>query len=378
MLKKLKYLLIIFIACVLLLEIGLRVFSSNKLRRIERVGYVIDKELGYRYKPNTEGDYINQAFKNQYTINSNGFNWDEFIKEKKEGVFRIALLGYSDDTGLTTNGRNSYARLLQKKFLENNDSIEILNFSIDGRGRALKHLRFAKDSIMAYNPNLILFNFTFPIADRLEYRSSHKGVMITSSNYNNDFNAVEKFIDEKVLVSNKISFMFKYSYIFRSLCKVYIDNRKNKTLRDFEKLFFKNRKEAYYFRSALQAYVRSRLTNLGHKWNLKIEEYSEEESLALYKSISDSIKQNNSRLVLFNTYEGINPKFVDDLINNNLEFIDLNIEIKEDYSFGKIDGHSTQKGHKVMAKKFYERFYKDTIIPRHFFSQKTHNYYEPR
>ena len=376
MLKKLKYLFLIIITFFLIVEIGLRIFACEKLRRVERVEYVIDKDLGYRYKPNSEGYYINQAFKNHYKINSKGFNWDKFVKEKKDGVFRIILLGYSDDNGMITNGTNSYARLLQKKFKNNKDNIEILNFSIDGRGRSLRHLKFAKDSLMAFNPDIILFNLAFPIIDRNEYRKTYRGIMITSSNYEHDFDNVKKFIDEKVLVPSKTSFMYNVSYIFRYLCKIYIDNKNNTLLKKTEKLFFKNWKEKYYFRAYLQAYVRGRVVNLDHKWNLNIKKYSNKESLILYNKFTDSINKSNSRLVLFTVYKGINPKLINVLKKNNLEIVNLNIEKKKDYTFGKIDGHSTQKAHKVIAEKFYERFYKDTVIPRHFFSQKTHSYFE--
>ncbi|WP_025742486.1 hypothetical protein [Aquimarina pacifica] len=356
--KKIKLVFLAFLVMFILIEILLRITSSDQLRQFKRPQYIADSELGYRYLPGAEGYKTTAAFSNKYKINSDGFNWDEFEVEKEPGMFRIALIGASDDTGTDTDGPNCYARLLQKKFKENGDNIEIMNFSIDGQNRAFSNIKLAYRSIEKYKPDLILTNAIFPIASRIEYRETYKGFQIGYFNENESLEETKKFIDEKFSSPTLFTRVYDTSYIFRYMVKVYIEKRES----SFEKFMTK-----YVFKS--RRYVRGYTRNRFTLEKPPLKKLTLEESKNIYKKACDSVKLLNSRLMLFVPYK-IPPEIPNLLADGGIDYLGLDIERLPEYSFGKRDGHTNQVGHKVIAEVFYEKFLTENIIPKKYFSNK--------
>lgn len=163
--------------------------------------YIADPVIGWRYKPDSEGKKITRAFTNNYDINSKGFNWTEF-KEKKEGVFRIMFLGYSDECGIETNGLNNYIKILQEKNIENNNKIEIINRSVNGRGKSFLNLKFLEEEVLKYKPDLVLMKFDFPVKHNPTYRTSYRGYVINHRKYSKSLKETKDFIDENYFKAN--------------------------------------------------------------------------------------------------------------------------------------------------------------------------------
>ena len=87
-----------------------------------------------------------------------------------------------------------------------------------------------------------------------------------------------------------------------------------------------------------------------------LKDYSERESLDSMKILQSFLKEKDIKLILFNTYKLPDERFKQFFFQNNIDYIPLDIERLPEYSFGDADGHSTQKGHKVIAEKLYNYF----------------------
>ena len=361
--KKVKVGFLILLSVIFLTEIGLRIFAHEKLRKWKGNEYVKDEKLGYRYRANYEGYFINVAYKNKYKVNSSGFIWDEFKKEKEPGMFRVLLLGNSDDTGINTDGPDCYPRLLQKKFKENGDKIEIMNLSLDGATRAIRELNFAYECAAKYDPDLILINAKYPITDRVHAKSTYRGVSIISHHYYETLNETEKFIDSVLDNTTTVSVAYNYSYIFRYICKVYLERPNHFLTKFLKKNVLKDWRVIAIHSGRLISHLEAKPRGMYHK------DYTKEESLDIYLKASDSLKKLNTKLVLFNKYiYSINNKELKPHLKN---YWPLNVKFKPEYSFGKYDMHSSQKGHKAIFEMFYKKLYTDEIVPEKYFSDKT-------
>jgi hypothetical protein len=143
--KRIVFVTAILIAFIFSVEIFLRCTCKKKLARWEAMLYVPDETLGYRYYPDTTFVISNVAYTNSCTTNSFGFPGDEFSLKKKEGVFRILIAGFSDDTGFTSDGSYSYTRRLNKMFQEHHYPVEIINCSTDGSNRIVRNIELIKN-----------------------------------------------------------------------------------------------------------------------------------------------------------------------------------------------------------------------------------------
>ncbi len=359
--KKIKFGILIFLSVILLMEITLRLIAYNQLRKHKAINYTKDIDLGYTYTPGSEDYFINAAFKNKYKINSSGFNWDEFKVKKSPGIFRVLLLGSSNDSGIYSDGSNSYARLLQRKFQENGDKIEIMNFSVDGMYRTIRELNFAYKCAVKYNPDLILINAHMPIVDVPKFMITYKGVKIVSQNYDEPLKDTQCFIDNVIDNPPLISYIYDISYMFRSVCKFCRDRPGHPVTKFFEKSILKNKR--------IIRIISGRNIMNGRIEESLIKKYDERESLDIYLKTADSLAKLKTKLVLFNKYFSHNNSIKLKPYFKN--YLGLNLEYNPEHNYGKLDGHFSQKGHKAIAKLFYEKFFTEKLIPQNYFSNKT-------
>lgn len=381
--KKLKIISFVVVLIIVFVEIGLRVFAYKKLRKFEHLEYVANKELGYTYKPKSEGIVVNPAYENAMKINSIGYCWDEFEETKKTHMYRIIIIGDSDDTGIYTNGSNNYVRLLQKKFLNNKDKIEIINFSMDGSERVFDRSNLALDCIK-YQPDLILFNTDFPITLQKRYRTTYKGYQLKYTDFDNPLTGVKKYIDNELKDNSIFNSVYKVSYIFRYLCKFYIENPKNPLNKFVSKnIVGKYPYIKYYIRRQIDvSEIFLKYENTLKGINKKVakdnsesnrnnpyvakKRLNEKESIAMYINLSDSLLKSKVTLLLYNKYK--QDKSFEVLSSvDELNYMPLNIKYREEYGFGKVDDHSSQLGHEVIAREFYNKLYSSGYIPRKFY-----------
>ena len=75
------------------------------------------------------------------------------------------------------------------------------------------------------------------------------------------------------------------------------------------------------------------------------------------------------KLVLFETYASAKSNSLDEMFKKeNINFADSKVERKKEYSFGKLDGHSSQLGHIAIAGSLYKTL-TDSIIQKRFLIQ---------
>ena len=270
----------------------------------------------------------------------------------------------SDEVGIATNGPNNYARVLQKKFKENGDKIELMNFSIDGIWRMATNLEHAKRSAFKYKPNLILFRYVLPIKNVGNFRNSYKGYSIKYYDHNESLEKTKRYIDEKVIPHSIISVSYDVSYIFRYICKFYIEKPNNSLTKFIQKYILKKR-------LYIQSYVRRILINSQnykgpHTQNI----YNIDQSINLYEEARDSLASNKTEIVLFDTYLFDNKEKTSIFESSNINYLSLNLKFRPEYSFGEVDNHSSQKGHQAIAQAFYKMLFIKGIIPQKYFSNK--------
>lgn len=367
--KYVKRISLITVILFLLMEIIFRVFMGSELRKWKNPNYKKDKILGYTYLPNSNGVKSNYAFKNKYSINSEGFNWNEFSKKERD-VFRVMLVGTSNMTGIETNGPRNFIKLMQEESLNRGNKIEFINCAIDGGYRSLKNLRLIEDSYKRYKPDLVLLELDFPLSDQCLYRHSYKGYKISFESYENDLKLEKEFIEENFLSPTLFNLSFDYSYAVRYLCR-FVVNRKEKLL---------NKQNNYWGKKILinrmpiiEGYSRGVLRAFNAKNNFKkLKPYylSAKKSIDRITKLKMKLKKEGIDFAYVKFFSNENDVLINYLLRKkNIKFINLDIREKESYSFGDLDGHLNQNGHKVVADKLYNVLINNEIIPLEFISK---------
>lgn len=349
-----KIILIITVV-IALTEVTLRLTSWEKLQKWSECQYQADPVLGYRYKVNSAGAVNSIAYNRHYQINSHGFPGQEFSTTKGKGIYRIAIAGNSEESGLYTNGPINYINMLDSLFKENGRKVEVINLGIDGHFRSIKNINLLKGECAGYQPDLVLLkNTDFPLNDAPHYRTTYKGILI---NYTEDragnLDSAKAYVDHELSCKDFRLYLYDYSYIYRYLAKIYLDQyQKSKIWEWLGRPFFKepNKMECY-----------ARHLIFWPKYVFEPKEYSVRESFQILRNLDSTLLERKTKLILYNTYAFENSEKARlSYAENNINYLPLDVIPKEEYSFGKLDGHSSQEGHKAIALALY-RALKDSI-----------------
>jgi lysophospholipase L1-like esterase len=106
-----------------------------------------------------------------FETNSDGFRGPETPKTKRDGVFRIAVIGDSFTMGWGVRREDAYPARLEAA-LNGGDGdvrVEVLNFGMAGRDAVASVKRF-HDKALAYDPDLVVFGFTVNDLENEHYR----------------------------------------------------------------------------------------------------------------------------------------------------------------------------------------------------------------
>ena len=102
----------------------------------------------FQFEPNQDHDTI--------TTNSFGFRGDDFNEEKDPNVFRIMMVGGSTTFGSgSTSDNTTIPAFLEKKFLENNYDVEIINAGV-GAASSIEEAYKIRHIYKQYQPDLFL------------------------------------------------------------------------------------------------------------------------------------------------------------------------------------------------------------------------------
>lgn len=143
-------------AAVLMLEVALRVvgYSSPEW-------YQLDSQLGWSGRPHKRGVHVHDGGHTYVRMNNAGFRDRDRFVDKREGVYRIAVLGDEVSEALQVEVTDTWwwrlPTLLQSctKHLR----VEVLNFAVGGYGTG-QELVVLETTAMRYQPDLVLLQFS--------------------------------------------------------------------------------------------------------------------------------------------------------------------------------------------------------------------------
>lgn len=174
--KALVFLSLAALAAVLAGELLLRVFYYEQLKIQTRpIIYQRDGRLGYRYRPGAESTIDVPSISKDVRINANGYYGRPFVRAKRPGCFRIAVVGASVATGLWLQGDRSFSIWLQDELDSRGWNVEVLNFSIDGTQRDIPMLRQVEGEVLQHSVDLVLLFMAVPISVDFYARETYQG-----------------------------------------------------------------------------------------------------------------------------------------------------------------------------------------------------------
>ncbi|GEM_PF-1005729 len=356
--KKILIISVVTITClVFLTEIFLRLFCYQKLREQHiPLIYVPDSLCGYRYLRNISEFTSNPAFYNGFVLNNQGFTGPDFNVNKTKNKFRIVIVAASDGTGIWTNGEKNYSIFLQEYLNKVSDNIEVINCSIDGEDRAMQSINLIRNFCKKISPDLILLRVKIPITYTMLYRTCYKGYCINYYDYHGNLDDAKKYIDDKLTKRNPFNIIYNASFIFRYLCKYYIENN-NSITAALEKWLLTDRVK-------VTAYIKKKVHNNFSDEIPDQKYYTTQESLDTLIFLRNELNNAGINLILYNTYSDPNQELISYILKLvSLEYLPLNVPKRNFYDFGEKDMHSSQEGHKVIAEKLFKDLIMHNLIP---------------
>ena len=150
---------LVFIILLLALEFGLSKFDPNPKTFHIGERYERDKYIGWKGISDKEGYYKKGRVAQDFKINSHGFRDKERTYEKKEGVFRILVLGDSYTQALQVPLEKTFPYILEEKLnSEGGKRFEVLNLGISGFGTDQEYLTLKYYGLI-YHPDFVILQF---------------------------------------------------------------------------------------------------------------------------------------------------------------------------------------------------------------------------
>lgn len=141
----------------MLFEIMLRVFTRppENLAKLKSSSNFLHEN-----KPNAAFRHASAEFDNEIRINSYGFRDDEFNKEKPSDVFRIAVLGDSQEEALQVALADTWQKVMVRKLGgELGRLVETYNFGVSGYGTDQQWLTL-REKVWQFAPDMIILAFS--------------------------------------------------------------------------------------------------------------------------------------------------------------------------------------------------------------------------
>jgi len=142
-----------------LLEIGLRWFYPQPLNPsfiplTDRGTFAeYDPVLGWKLKPNVEGDFFSGDFITTVKNNKQGLRMGREIGIEKS-KYRIAIIGDSAVWGFGVNDQDRISEQLEKKL----EGVEVINFGVSGYGTGQYYLQLNR-TVLKFKPDMVISVF---------------------------------------------------------------------------------------------------------------------------------------------------------------------------------------------------------------------------
>ena len=139
-----------------LIELGSRLLHLHRFRAETFVQP--HPELGWSHVPNKEGYYTVEGNPIYVKINSKGLRDREYNYEKRQGTFRILVLGDSFTEAFQVPLEESFPKLLEDRLNKTGGHFEVINAGFGGVGTDYELLFFEREG-RKYRPDLVLLAF---------------------------------------------------------------------------------------------------------------------------------------------------------------------------------------------------------------------------
>lgn len=154
-LLKLVVLFVTLLGCFLALEIGLRLFGKDL--RFQGDGLMVvaskDPQRIFELRPSYQVDLEGQPIR----TNSAGFRDVEFVPEKPQGTFRIAIVGDSVTFGWGVAVEEAYPNQLER-LLAPEGTFEVMNMGVGGYN-SLQQVAVVRSHALNYDPDLLVVGY---------------------------------------------------------------------------------------------------------------------------------------------------------------------------------------------------------------------------
>ncbi|WP_133640190.1 SGNH/GDSL hydrolase family protein [Sphingobacterium paludis] len=329
--KTIKFSLITVLVILVVAEVFFRMYYREELKdQASPLIFQPDSTIAYRHIPSSEGFLSKPGIaKRHVKINTHGLYNTEVRQEKEPGTTRIAVVGASFATGIYMDGEKNYSVQLQDLFNKTATKVEVINFSMDGLGRGLANLKILESDMLAYQPDLILFEMSFPLSIGAMERDVYKDYLIT---YTNDSTrTIAKGMVDELEDMEMFKFFYNCSYIYRAFCRAEIND------------FWKSH------RATLMRVYRDKIA----RGNEMEEHYmSTATTMELLKTAQDLAQQHGAKLIHVSYY--LEKNNLSDYFNQHgVHSLFLNLKF-EPKNISHPDSHINESGHAMIANALFD------------------------
>ena len=333
--KYLKKGMVGIIILIVLLEIGLRLFYSEKLVISNNINiYQPDSLYGFSYIPNSKDIRIKPSFRDSIFVNSQGFLGNDFETEKKDGYKRIVIVGASNSAGTSLGTKKRFTQFLQDIFNSKNIKVEVLNCAIDTPGNILLIYERIKNQFIDFHPDAVLVEKPkMPIEYKSITREIYNNYLMTYPFKNKAgrkecVRVVDNMNDYRTIVS-----LCRSSYIFRFLLRQYWNHFRHENHKIFNYMFA-------LYRNAVLYPQESKFL-------------SKEESSQQLLDLKNYMNNKESQLYFFDFVSNLSMA-KDYKIEEYYDLINLKLDFSDDANFVEDDAaHFSEKAHQKMAEQLY-------------------------
>lgn len=322
----------LIVLAVLAAEIYLRIkFRDLLWIRIYPKVYVPDDDLGYRYRPGVQGEIRIPGIHRRFRINRQGFHARDFADEKPPDTYRIAFVGTSNTTGIWMDGEGqNFCEMLEEQLRAAGHRVEVLNFGIDGRFRAVHELRILHTDVAAYDPDLVLLDVELPFVYGSFKRDVYKGYVMI---YNAETELSKRWCEATIDLVERRRFaiaLYRASYIVRAAARLYMNTHANARSANL-RVFVENRIQAP---------------------DIVLLPYSLKKSVEALVAAREELARRGAELVVFQC--SANPYYRQVTDKYGLEYLELDVPPTREYVHDH-DGHYRYAGHVAVARQLFEK-----------------------
>lgn len=300
--------------------------------------YEPDPVIGYRYTPGAEGRLCLPSICKHVKINEEGYLGPNFTRIPKPGVFRIAIVGSSQATGLWMDGTRSFSDGFQQRLDAAGYPVEVVNLSIDGRSRDRSMAKQIRHEVMDYQPKLVLFFVNLPMATADVERQNYRGFVISYHTPVGEA-AAKRDVDE-ILAARWPIAVYETSYIARAAARYYFARHAQRRA------------------SLMRSYVMKRVhIPVGGEVGL----YYLGVSIKALQGLQEFVAEKGGRLVLmsYTGFGGLKPM----TDKAGLTRVALHMQAGPEFRH-EHDGHFNQAGHDQIAELLFDYLVESGQLPR--------------